>query len=168
MKFTFVWLMCLNLINPDLSVYRKLLDSSLLSERTANQFYEQFRDVNEDAAPVILGFKAMSEFMMSKHLLNPFSRIGHFNRGKKLLEMAIQKDHTSAELLFFRLTTQSNVPSILKYSSNINSDKLHLISYLQNNEGQFQADKELYKRIKNYLLVNQHCSTEERTLIEAL
>jgi len=161
----FVWL---NIGNPDLSAYRKLLDGSFVSEKVAGQFYEQLKNVGEDDTPVLLGFRAMSEFMMSKHLVNPFSRISHFNRGRRLLERAIEKDHTSAELLFFRLATQSNAPSLLRYSSNISIDKLSLIRYLKADATQPHADKELHKRIKHYLLINQYCTTEEKTLIKTL
>jgi hypothetical protein len=168
MKSVLMFLICLNIASQDLSAYRKLLDGSLNSEKTAHQFYEQLKGVDENDTPVVLGFRAMSEFMMCKHLLNPFSRISHFNRGKKLLETAIKRDQTSPELLFFRFTTQCNVPSVLKYNSNIKSDKLNLIRYLKISAHQLYTDKELYKRIKNYLLINQYCTTEEKTMIKSL
>ncbi|SEB15396.1 hypothetical protein [Pedobacter hartonius] len=161
----FVWL---KIGTPDLSACRRLLDGSFGSEKVTGQFYGQLKDVDEDDAPVMLGFRAMSEFMMSKHLVNPFSRISHFNRGRRLLEAAIEKDHTSAELLFFRLAIQSNAPSLLRYSSNIREDKLNLICYLKTGANQPHADKELHKRIKYYLLVNPYCTGEEKTLIKTL
>lgn len=153
--------------HPDLAVYRKQLDSSLKNKAAAKQFYEQMRSIKDNDEPVLLGFRAMSEFILCKQLLNPMSKLSHFNRGRDLLEAAIKRDQKDPELLFFRLSTQSNVPSILRYSSNINEDKLSLIGYLKTgiHPG---TDLILYKRIKNYLLINQHCSAEEKAMIKTL
>jgi hypothetical protein len=152
---------------PDLAAYRKLLDDSLENKAAAKQFYEQMQQVKESDEPVLLGFRAMSELMLCKHLLNPMSKLSHFNRGRDLLESAIKRTPKDPELLFFRLSTQSNVPSILRYSRNINEDKLLLIGYLK---AGFQPgqDKALYKRIKDYLLINQHCSAKEKAMIKTL
>lgn len=152
---------------PDLAAYRKLLDDSLENKAAAKQFYEQMQQVKESDEPVLLGFRAMSELMLCKHLLNPMSKLSHFNRGRDLLESAIKRTPKDPELLFFRLSTQSNVPSILRYSRNINEDKLLLIGYLKAGFHPGQ-DKALYKRIKDYLLINQHCSAKEKAMIKTL
>lgn len=151
---------------PELNACRKMLDQSLDDDKAANQFYNQLKNVKQTDTPVMVGFQAMSEFMLCKHMLNPVSRVRHFNRGKKLLESALQRDPHAAELHYFRLTTQSNVPALLRYSSNIKADKNFLISYLKNEQA--HADHELYKRIKNYLLINPYCSAEEKNLIKTL
>jgi len=168
MRLMFIMLLSLYASVPDLTACRKLLDLSLADEKTANQFYDQLKGVKENDAPVMVGFRAMSEFMLCKHLVNPISRLSHFNRGKKLLEAAIGRDNDSAELLFFRLTTQCNIPAVLRYNTNINTDKQSLISYLKADFNKAHTDKELHKRIKNYLLINPYCSTEEKTVIKTL
>jgi hypothetical protein len=168
MRLIMMLLLSLYVSAPDLNACRKLLDHSLADEKTANRFYEQLKGVKENDAPVMVGFRAMSEFMICKHLVNPISRLSHFNRGKKLLESAIKRDHHSAELLFFRLSTQSNVPSVLRYNTDISADKQSLISYLKSDLNKPNTDKELHKRIKSYLLVNPFCSAEEKNLIKTL
>lgn len=164
----FVTLFAIDIHHPDLQVYRRLLDQSLENKEAANQFYKQLSTVNEDSDPTLLGFKAMSEFMLCKHLFNPMSKLSHFNKGRALLEKAIQKNNLDPELLYFRLSTQSNVPSVLRYSGNINADKLALISYLKKEASDSQADQHVYKRIKAYLLINQYCTAEEKELIKNL
>jgi hypothetical protein len=168
MKLMLILLFGLYTSLPDLNAYRKLLDLSLTDQKKANQFYDQLKEVKEDDAPVMVGYRAMSEFMICKHLLNPLSRISHFNRGKRLLESAIKRDHSSAELLYLRLSTQSNIPAVLRYNTNINSDKGVLISYLKNNMNRAGTDKDLHQRIKNYLLINPHCSAKEKDMIRTL
>lgn len=169
MRLVLLLLLCFSdLSSPDLPAYRRLLDASFADEKAANQFYEQFASVKESDAAVMVGFRAMSEFMICKHLINPFSRLNHFNRGKKLLESAIRKDHHSPELLFFRLTTQSNVPSLLKYNKNIQTDIQNLILYLKADPEKAHTDKDLHRRIRSYLLVNDYCSAADKTLIRSL
>lgn len=150
----------------DLLAYRKTLDQSLDNKKVANEFYERFKAVKASDDPILVGFKAMSEFMLCKHLLNPMSRLSHFNKGRDLLEGAIKRDKNSAELLFFRLTTQSIVPSLLNYSDQIQEDKLSLINYLKHAES--VKDKDLVNRIKAYLLINKYTTAAEKALIKSL
>jgi len=158
----------LNMTGPDLSVYRKLMDYSVTDGKAADRFYEKLKNVKDNDASILIGFRAMSEFMQSKHLINPISRLKHFNRGRKLLEIALQKDKTSPELMLFRLITQSNVPALLNYSDNIPADKSGLIAYLKRTVVHTDGDTDLHKRIRNYLLTNQHCSAEEKSVIKSL
>lgn len=165
MKLLLVFLLAFHLPVTDLSAYRKMLDQSLASAEVSQRFYTQFKGVKENDEPILVGFKAMSEFMVCKHTSNPFSQLSHFNKGRKLLESAINRERLNPELLFFRLSTQSNIPSLLGYKTNINSDKLTLIRYLKKHD---EEDKVLWGRIKTYLLINQYCTAEEKAMIRKL
>jgi hypothetical protein len=168
MKFMLLLLVITNLTGTDLNLYRRLLDKSLNDESAAKQLFNQLKRVDGKDEPVLLGFRAMSEFMLCKHLLNPISRISHFNKGKGLLEAAIKKDTLNPELLYFRLSTQSNIPSLLRYKMNIAADKARLINYLKAGSVQPVKDRELYQRIRSYLLINPFCSLEEKAMIRNL
>jgi hypothetical protein len=165
MKMLFLLLAGVNLLVADLGTYRQMLDKSLQDSAASDRFYEQFKPVKENGEPILVGFKAMSEFMLCKHMVNPISQLSHFKKGRKLLESAISRERANPELLFFRLSTQSNIPSLLNYKMNINQDKLALISYLKQRDS---ADKVLHSRIKAYLLTNQYCSAEEKAMIRKL
>lgn len=154
------------LLTPNLVAYRKMLERSVDNKKVANEFYEQFKPIKEDDVPVLIGFKAMSEFMLCKHLLNPLSRLSHFNKGRDLLEEAIKREPASPELLFFRFTTQSTIPSLLNYSDKLKEDKLILINYLK--QGEAVKDKDLFQRVKAYMLINKYCSAAEKALIKNL
>lgn len=166
MRLLLLWLIPATLLNPDLLAYRKILDRSLDNKKIANQFYEQFKPVTEYDDPLLIGFKAMSEFMQCKHLLNPMSRLSHFNKGRDLLEAAIKREKGAAELIFFRFTTQSTVPALLRYSDNIQEDKLYLINFLKQVDG--LKDKDLLHRIKAYLLINKYTTAAEKAVIKTL
>lgn len=167
MKLMLLLYISMHLFATDLSAYRRMLDQSLEDEDAADRFYTQFKGVKEDSEPVMVGFRAMSEFMRCKHLLNPLSRLSHFNKGRKLLEAAIKRERLDPELIFFRLSTQSNVPALLNYKMNINEDKLLLLKYVKAGVS-VGTDKVLFNRIKAYLLVNQYCSSEEKAMIKSL
>lgn len=168
MRLVLLLLVLFPLTGQDLIANRILLAQSVEDEKAADRLYAQFKAVKDDAEPVLVGFKAMSEFMRCKHLFNPITRIGHFNKGKKLLEAAIQRDHLNPELLYFRFSTQSNIPALLKYKMNIEGDKRNLISYLKTGNHKSDQDHDLYLRIKAYLLVNEYCSAEEKAMIKTL
>lgn len=167
MKLMLLLFITMNLSAADLSAYRKLMDQSLEDEGASDRFYEQFKDVKEEREPVLVGFRAMSEFLLCKHMLNPLSQLSHFKKGRKLLEGAIKREPANPELLFFRLSTQSNLPGFLGYKMNINNDKLLLLKYVKAGLP-VGADQPLYSRIKAYLLINQYCSLEEKAMIKNL
>ncbi|MDB5020786.1 MAG: hypothetical protein JWQ28_1913 [Pedobacter sp.] len=145
---------------------RLQLDQAANSKVLAEKFNDQFRNVNEKSLPILLGYKAISELVMCKHLINPISKLSHFRKGRNLLEIAIAASPKNPELSFFRFTTQSNVPALLNYKSDINTDKAVLINFLRS--GGTKADPDLFKRIKNYMLSSKFCTAQEIRLIEGL
>ncbi len=168
MKGALLLLLFFNFALPDLNTCRDMLDHAVDDKAQALKFYKRLKVVDDGEQPVMVGFRAMSEFLMCKHLLNPFSRLSHFNKGKALLERAVKEDEGNVELLFFRLCTQTNVPAVLNYNSNIEGDKQALISYLLKHNQKVQPDPVLYKRIKTYLLMNKYCSVAEKAKIKML
>jgi hypothetical protein len=168
-KLTLLLLLSFNLnYKPaDLKPLRQQLDRAADNKDEAQKFYERFKPVKENATPIMVGFKALSELILCKHVFSPVSKIAHFKKGKRLLELAIAAAPTNAELIFFRFTTQSNVPSLLNYSSNLNEDRLLLIRYLQ--DGSLKAaDADLFKRVKSYLLSSTLCTAQEIKSIKSL
>jgi hypothetical protein len=145
---------------------RLQLDQAANSKAMAEKLNDQLRNVNEKSLPILIGFKAISEMVMCKHLINPISKVSHFKKGRHLLETAISASPRNPELSFFRFTTQSNVPALLNYKSDLNSDKAVLINYLK--LGGTKADPDLFKRIKAYMLGSKFCSAQEIRLIRSL
>ena len=152
----------------DVSLLRKLLNESPKSKKAAELLFEQTKNFNNTNAPLLLGFKAMSELMLCNYTLNVFSKLNHFNTGKRLLEEAIKKDEKSVELIYFRFTTQTNVPALLAYSDKIVTDKLFLINYLKDNSSVSNKDVDLYNRIKSYLLSTTACTKNEKEEIKKI
>ena len=151
--------------SPDLQYYRQLMERSQKSSQSARTFYEHTRQIQNTGHPTLLGYKAMSELMMCNHVSGPFNKLGYFNRGKKMLELAIEKDGNNAELRFMRFCVQDNVPAILNYSGELDADKEFLIRYLKKAGAK---DEALHQQIRAYLQNHQLCSSDEKQTIKNL
>lgn len=92
----------------------------------------QVRVASADATsdPLLSGYKGILLMAEGKHRSNPFSRFGPFNEGKALLDGAIVAAPTSVELRFLRLSVQTNVPGILRYSANKAEDRAFIEAHL--------------------------------------
>jgi hypothetical protein len=152
----------------DLVEMRKQLDIAASDSKVADQFSDRFKKLDErTAAPVTLGFKAISEMIQAKHAFNPINKVAHFKKGKRLLELAISKAPKNPELIFFRYTTQVNVPAMLNYSNNVKNDRQLLVNFLQA-DASAPKDADLHRRIKKYLITDKPGSKAETEMLKNL
>jgi hypothetical protein len=153
----------------ELSSLRSLMAEAYLNESAAQNFYNSTRNISTNSRPIMLGFKAIAELMMCKHLSNPLTKLSYFNKGRKHLEQAISVESNNPELRFMRFCTQVNAPDLLGYNTSVKTDKIFLIEYLKTeNKLAEKQDPSLYVHVKKFLLNTRHCSTEEKNLIKQL
>jgi hypothetical protein len=76
------------------------------------------------------GYLAAYEILWAKHMGNPFSKLGQFKKGKKLLESVIIKYPDNIDLRFIRWSVQTHAPSFLNYSKDRLRDKKFLVQNL--------------------------------------
>lgn len=156
-------------MGTDISALRGLMANAYKSESAAQDFYNNTKNINANSSATLLGFKAIAEMMMCKHLVNPLSKLSYFNKGKKHLEQAISMESNNPELRFMRYCTQVNAPDMLGYNTAINADKTFLIQYLKTQKNAVQKqDEALYFNVKKFLLADKHCSEAEKNLIKKL
>ena len=154
--------------NTNLVEMRKQLDLAANDSKVADQFSDRFKKLDEKTAtPVVLGFKAISEMIQAKHAFNPINKVSHFKKGKRLLELAISKAPTNPELIFFRYTTQVNVPSMLNYSNNLKEDRQLLVNFVKA-DANAPKDTDLHRRIKKYLITDKPGSKAETEMLKNL
>lgn len=147
---------------------RKQLDLASNDSKVADQFSNRFKKLDEKtAAPVTLGFKAISEMIQAKHAFNPINKVSHFKKGKRLLELAISKAPKNPELIFFRYTTQVNVPAMLNYSDDVKADRQLLVNFLKA-DASAPKDPDLHRRIKKYLITDKPGSKVETEMLKNL
>jgi hypothetical protein len=144
--------------DKEIMLYRQLLQQSESNAAVAKIFYEKLKNLSAEK-PLVAGYKAMSAFMMSKHLSNPVTKLSYFNTGKAGLEAAIKTDPAAIELLYLRFTVQCNVPGFLNYNSNLAGDKQKIMAYLKNKNGN---DEDLYERVYAFMLASKQVSASEK------
>lgn len=149
----------------EIPFYRKLFVASVENAELARIFDKKTRDINEQSPPLFIGFRAMCYMVLCKHSINPFTQLSYFNKGKNLLETSLKKDPTNTELIFFRFSVQTHVPTLLRYSGKIKSDKEFLTNYLKENFLVKNKDVDLYNNIKLYLLQTSYCTDTEKEQI---
>ena len=76
------------------------------------------------------GYLAAYEILWAKHMGNPFTKLGQFKKGKKLLEEMIMKYPDNIDLRFIRWSVQTHAPSFLSYSKDRLRDKEYLVHNL--------------------------------------
>lgn len=153
----------------DIHTLRGMMGAAYTNETSAKKFYNDTRSYSSKSGATLLGFKAIAELMMCKHLLNPLNKLSYFNKGKKNLEQAISLENNNPELRFMRYCTQVNAPNMLGYNTDINTDKAFLIEYLKAQKNAHpKKDEALYLNVKKFLLENKYCSNAEKKLIQQL
>jgi hypothetical protein len=135
---------------PEIEDVRLLFHKAESSQRVCTELIELLQPFNEENNVLFLGYRASATMLMAKHLINPFSKLSYFKKGKLMLEKAIQFDRKNVELRFLRYTIQTNVPSFLNYYSNKENDRLFLIQSLTR-----LNDQKLKSIISSYLKTNK-------------
>ncbi len=131
---------------PGIEDVRILFHKAESSQKVCVELIELLKPYNDKNNALFLGYRASATMMMAKHLINPFSKLSYFKKGKLMLEKAIEFDQKNVELRFLRYTIQTNVPSFLNYSEDKERDKLFLVQSLNS-----LKDQKLKNIISNYL-----------------
>tara|TARA_B110000196_G_C21144410_1_gene665725 strand:- start:2594 stop:3085 length:492 start_codon:yes stop_codon:yes gene_type:complete len=101
------------------------------------------------------GYKGVSLMLLARYALSPYKKIYYFNKGKTLLENAIEKDRENIELRYLRYTVQLKAPKFLNYKYALSNDlNLIMIHLCEIN------DLDLKSRIKHFLDQNTSSSIE--------
>lgn len=116
---------------------------------------------SQEQNPFTLGYTGAAKMMLAKHAFNPLTKISSFNSGKKLLNLAINKDKTNAELIFLRYANQVSAPSFLGYNDDIEADKQQLLKSLASR----QIDEQLAKTVISFMQQQKLTASEKQQLV---
>ena len=95
------------------------------------------------------GKKGVVWVVYSKHVLNPFTKLKYFHKGKDIVEKYLQEHPHDIEMIFFRYKIQTSIPKLLNYRQHINSDVKKLTDWLLLKD---LSDKDLYNEVKKTLV----------------
>lgn len=164
MRLKLILILLLNFIyqegNSELIKIRNLYEQSVVKEESHLKLTVLLL-TNKSENTLLIGYKAANIMIGANYVFNPITKWNKFNKGKKLLELAIEKEPNSIEIRYIRFTIQTNLPKFLRYSSHLNRDKEFLINQLA-----LMSDKDLRTRIVTYLLSSNRCNEVELKKIE--
>lgn len=141
---------------PSLTEVRLLYQKAAVTGNSCKNLIKLLAPYNEKNYPLLSGYKAGATMMMARYVFSPFSKLSYFNKGKKMMEKAIEADKENPELRFLRFGVQTNIPFFLGYKNDIQTDKLFLLQSISQ-----LSDTSLKRFMVAYL--NE---SEELTIIE--
>lgn len=172
MRFLMSLFLCISLgaqgQDKDLLHLRSLMDQAYHNAAAAQTFYQETRKINEQSAGILLGYKAIAEMLLCPHLTNPMNKLAYFNRGKKNLAYALNKDQNNPELHFMRFCTQISTPALLGYKDQLAVDKAFLLQYIVTQSKQVTKDLILFSKIKSYLISCPLCTEQEKAMLKRI
>jgi hypothetical protein len=126
--------------------------------------YFEARDIDDHA--LLTGYKGAALATTANCKSLPWQKLSIFNRGKGLIESAVQSEPQNLEIRFIRFTIQSNIPGILNYD-NMAEDKDFILNKL-NLHMSLKLDDKMVMRMYNYLRNSDELSIEEKNKLDIL
>jgi len=102
--------------------------------------------------------------MSAEHTSYPLRKYNRFTKGRDILDLAIDASPSNPEIRYIRILIQSETPSFLNYSKNIDGDVKQLIRHKK----VLKKNSALYKRVRQNLLKLDDLSTQNKKLIRSL
>ena len=113
---------------PSLQEIRLLYREAESEENSAELLLERLESVGEEQ-PVLLAYKASGTMLVAKYAFLPF-KLSWFNKGKKLMQEAVDAAPEEVEIRFLRFALQANTPGFLGYKDHMEEDKALLLKRL--------------------------------------
>lgn len=117
---------------PSMEMIRAMYQKAAGDETACKELISLLEPFSEKKHALLSGYKGSATMMMANYVFNPVSKLSYFNKGKKILEKAIEGERENAELRFLRYTIQTNIPFFLGYKKDIKGDKRFLLACLKN------------------------------------
>lgn len=128
---------------------RSLYQKAATEEQACEKLIKMLKSNDATENPLLLGYKGSATMMMANHVFSPFTKFSYFEKGKKMLEKAVEADNENVELRFLRYAAQKNAPSFLGYDNHIVSDKRFIL------QSSSRIDDTLKELISSQLDINQ-------------
>lgn len=123
--FLFVTLVCSSQTHKDVELIRTLFQNIKTEDDTETIVGFQIKETDEKEISILNAYKGAAQCMKANYVSSSLSKLKYFNEGKKILEESIA-EYRNVESVYLRLLIQLNVPKILGYHKEIDSDILFL------------------------------------------
>lgn len=147
------------LINQENHTLRIRYEKAYQSKAETKQLVRDLERKNDRSATET-AYLGAATLLMAHHDFDPFAKLGYFQRGKKMIEQAVEMDPKSAEIRYLRFVNQAETPRILGYKDNLHED-LELIAAAFH-----QMDVDLKKRVSAFMMSCKYLEEEQRRNFE--
>ena len=139
MNYIFILSWLLNSTVPNLQEVRSLFKGSVDSNDKSQAFLEITKDALQTDDPLFIAYHGAAFAIRASHC-SIFSKLTNFNKGKRLIEKAIQMDSNNIEIRTIRLSIQFYSPGFLGYNTSIDKDKKFILNkFKQLNKGDLKT-----------------------------
>ena len=114
-------------------------------------FYKTAESSQEPGNPLPKGYLGVATMMRARVTGNPLKKWYLFNKGKVLLERAIDENPNLVELHFLRLSVQKELPVILDYNNSIKSDRKFIMDHISAFMNESPDNEVFGRKILGYL-----------------
>lgn len=155
MKFFFAILLLIN-IDVSLSAVEKVRNQfpNIDNLEQAEYFMELLKN---ETSPEAKGYNAAMNFMKSRYVTFPFTKLKYFKEGKNELDEVIKNNPRNVEIRYLRFLMQKQIPEFLGYHENIKEDFLMILKGLNISNLKFEQK---VKILQNMLLTKDLTSEE--------
>ena len=101
--------------------------------------------------------------LKAKYNSNPIKKYNYCKEGLNLLSSAIDKSPHDIELRYLRLIIQTNIPSFLGMNTNVEEDKITILSRIEN-----EKDLPLKTLVSQFLLKSDICTETEKKKLASI
>jgi len=101
--------------------------------------------------------------LKAKYNSNPIKKYNYCKEGLNLLSSAIDKSPLDIELRYLRLIIQTNIPSFLGMNTNVEEDKITILSRIEN-----EKDLPLKTLVSQFLLKSDICTENEKKKLASI
>lgn len=158
MKVFFILLFCsFSLLKIDISELRKQFPEANTDVAVVDDLYDQLSFVSLSENPKLIAYKGAVLALKSKNSKTVEEKKSFFRESVEFLEQAIKNGSEDIEIRCLRLSVQENAPKVVRYSQNIDEDKLFILKHYHD-----QKDTQLKVFIKNYVLGSSSFTEEEK------
>lgn len=115
------------------------------SEKTVASFLSFAKKIScTKATPYV----ATATMRQAEFVNSPIQKLRYFKKGKAVLEQYIDQHPTDIEARYVRILVQKNIPSLLGYSSDIESDQKYIRAHIDHSNLSASYKKTILKYIK--------------------
>jgi len=159
MKFLIVFFLSFTLLATDsgLEEVRNQFPG-ITSDEQADDFIAILKNNNTAEAK---GYTAAMNFMKSRYVKFPFTKLKYFKIGKRELDEVIANNPANIEMRFIRYLMQKEIPQFLGYHENINEDFNLILNGIESSD---LAKSFKIKMVSNMLMVTNLTSKEKSEL----